>query len=224
MNQEVKKGFQNSLSVMAGYLVLGIGFGVYAQQVGFSAWIVFLMSLCLYAGSMQFVLVSLLLQKASLLTIALTTLMVNARHLFYGLSMIRTYQSKGLAQTYSIFALTDETYSLVCNEVKPFSQQKTYYTCLSGLNHLYWITGTMLGALVGKVIPFPTKGIEFSMTALFLTVFLDQWKDGKQHFAALLGVGSSIVCLFLFGKEHFLIPTMLLILLVLWMKERRDRE
>ncbi len=211
MKNSVKKAFINSLPVMAGYIVLGIGFGVLTVKNGYSILIAAAMSVFIYAGSMQFVAISLLTSGASLVTCAITTLMVNARHLFYGISMINPYKNMGKFKPYLIFALTDETYSLTCTANSCDTDFKHYAFWVSLFNHCYWITGTVVGALIGTVIPFNSAGIDFAMTALFVTVFVEQWKSTHSHFSALTGVVVSVICLLVFGTDNFLIPAMLLI-------------
>ncbi|MDY3846664.1 MAG: AzlC family ABC transporter permease [Eubacteriales bacterium] len=160
---------------------------------------------------------SLLASGASLITVALTTLMVNARHIFYGISMIDRYKNTGKRKAYLIFALTDETYSLLCNDNPdiPAEEKKNYYFFVSLFNHIYWITGSVSGAIVGSLVEFNSKGIDFVLTALFITIFLEQWLTTKKHSPAIIGVVVSAVCLVLFGTESFLIPSMLVILLLL---------
>lgn len=200
----VRESLKNSLPVMAGYLVLGAGFGMMMKAAGYGAGWAFAMSLLVYAGSMQYAAVGLLSGGASLVSVALTTLMVNARHLFYGISMLEPYRKAGAAKPYLIFALTDETYSLVC------TGKRSIRECLliSLFDQLYWVAGSTAGALLGSVVPFSTEGVDFALTALFLTVFTQQWLDNKRHFPALCGVGVSVLCLAVFGPDRFLIPAM----------------
>lgn len=205
-----------TLPVMAGYLVLGFGFGIIAAKEGYGLFWVLAMSLFIYAGSMQYVAISLLTGGASLITTALTTLTVNARHLFYGITMIEPYRQLGPAKPYQIFALTDETYSLVCTGEAPEGVDfKRYSFWVSLFNHIYWVAGSALGALAGTLIPFNTKGVDFAMTALFITVFVEQWKSTRNHIPAIVGVLASLLCLLIFGRDSFLIPSMLSISLVL---------
>ena len=216
MKKNIKHAFIKSLPVMAGYIVLGIGFGILLKKAGYGLFWSFLMSLTIYAGSMQYVAVSLLTSGASLLSVALTTLMVNARHLFYGISMIDKYEGAGKKKPYLIFSLTDETYSILCNE-EPLDKQNwhTYSLFVSLFNQSYWILGCAIGSVLGTVVTFDTAGIEFSMTALFVTVFVEQWLTTKNHLPAVIGLACSIVCLILFGASSFLIPTMISITIVL---------
>ncbi len=211
-----RKAFLTSLPVMAGYVVLGIGFGILLRNAGYGlAWSA-AMAVGIYAGSMQYVGIDLLAGGAGVLATALTTVMVNARHLFYSISMIGRYRNAGKYKPYLIFALTDETYSLLCGGDTPDEEHADLYRFLVSLfNHLYWITGCVLGSLLGAVIPFSTAGIEFSMTALFIASFTEQWIRTREHLPAVTGLCSTLACLLLFGPERFLIPAMLLITLVL---------
>lgn len=228
MKMIVKKAFKDTIPVLTGYLVLGFGFGIILKSNGYGITHAFMMSLSIYAGSMQYVAINLITGCVSLITIALTTLMVNARHLFYGISMIDKYKDTGKRRPYLIFALTDETYSLVCaGDMRgvPEEQKKDYYLLVSLFNHMYWMAGSVIGAAVGSVVSFNSEGIDFALTALFLTVFLEQWLTAKRHTPAIIGVAASVVCLTIFGSEHFLIPTMLVIALLLCVyKEERQSE
>lgn len=212
----IKTAFKDSIPVLSGYIVLGIGFGIILEKNGYGVLWAFLMSCFIYAGSMQYAGVELIATAASLPAVALTTLMVNARHLFYGISMIDKYKDSGAKKPYMIFALTDETYSLVCyNKYEDKEQMHLYCFCVSLFNQIYWVTGSMLGAVIGAVIPFDTAGVEFSMTALFVTVFVEQWLSTKNHLPAVLGIVASVLCLIVFGKDSFLIPAMIIIFLAL---------
>ncbi len=217
MKKTLHTAFISTIPVMTGYLVLGFGFGIVLKSAGYGIWLTFAMSLFIYAGAMQYVAVGLLTGGASLLTAALTTLMVNARHLFYGISMLAKYKGTGKCKPYLIFALTDETYSLLCNDPVniPAQQRTNYYFFVSALNHLYWVVGSVAGALVGTLANFNAEGIDFALTALFVTIFLEQWLSGKKYLPAITGVAVSAVCLLIFGSERFLIPAMLLIALLL---------
>ena len=212
----VKTAFVKSLPVMAGYIVLGIGFGILLGEAGFGPMWALLFSLFVFAGSMQFVGVSLISGGASVLVTALTTLMVNARHIFYSVSMYGIYKDAGRKKPALIFTLTDETYSLLCDGKTPEGEDPhTWRLLVSLFNYGYWVLGSFLGGLLGQIIPFDTTGIDFSMTALFVTVFVEQWTSTKEHRPALLGVGATVLCLVLFGQEIFLIPSMAVITLML---------
>lgn len=212
----VQQAFYSSIPVLAGYLILGMGFGILLRNAGYGVWWAAAMSLFIYAGSMQYVGVGLLSGGASLLTTVLTTVMVNARHLFYSISMIETYKNTGKVKPYLIFALTDETYSLLCDGKIPEATDGNLYRFLVSLfNHSYWVAGSILGSLLGAVLPFSTAGIEFSMTALFIASLTEQWMNTRDHVPALTGLLCTLLCLLVFGREHFLIPAMLCITLVL---------
>lgn len=221
---EIKKAFLATVPVMTGYLVLGMGFGIILKTKGYGVLWALAMSVFIYAGSMQFVALDLLTGGASLITVALTTLMVNARHLFYGISMVDKYRNTGAKKPYLIFALTDETYSLVCNDgaVKDIGNKNGYYFLVSLFDQIYWVAGCVIGSLLGSVIPFNTEGIDFALTALFITVFVEQWLDSKKHSPALIGVGASVVCLLIFGSESFLIPSMIIITALLVIIRKKE--
>lgn len=212
----LKTAFLKTIPVLTGYLFLGIGFGILLEKSGYGVLWSLAMSAFIYAGSMQYVAVGLLTSGASLLTTAFTTLMVNARHLFYGISMVEPYKDMGKRKPYLIFALTDETYSLVCSGDYPEGADPRQYCFLvSLLNQIYWVSGSVIGSLIGSLLPFNSKGIDFAMTALFVTVFVEQWKSTKNHIPALVGVLASIICLLIFGADQFLIPSMITITLLL---------
>lgn len=210
--ERIKKAFLMTVPVLTGYICLGIGFGIVLESKGFNVLWSFAMGLFIYAGSMQYVAIDLLTGGASLIATALTTLMVNARHLFYGISMIDKYKDAGKAKPYMIFSLTDETYSLVVSEE---SNDKKLYFLISLFNHCYWVAGCTLGGIIGSLLTFNTQGIDFALTALFVTVFVEQWLTTKNHLSAIIGVVSTVVCLVLFGSQYFLIPSMLVITLLL---------
>ena len=219
----VAKAFYKSLPVMAGYIVLGIGFGILLRAAGYGAGWAFAMSAFMYAGSMQFVGVGLITSGASVVTAALTTLTVNARHLFYSVSMLERYRDAGKYKPYLIFALTDETYSLLCDGKTPEGvDPHLYRTLVSAFDHGYWILGCVAGSLIGRVLPFSSEGIEFSMTALFLAAFTEQWIEKKDHLPAVTGLTVTLICLLVFGPDNFLIPSMLLITLILALLRKRE--
>lgn len=226
MKKTLSTAFSATLPVMAGYLILGFGFGIIMKANGFSTALAAAMSIFIYAGSMQYVAISLMTGGAALVTTALTTLTVNIRHLFYGISMLEKYQNAGKAKPYLIFALTDETYSLVCGELPniPPEEQVNYRFLVSILNHLYWIIGSVAGAVAGSLIQFNSQGIDFALAALFLTVFTDQWLTSKRHGPALIGLGVSVASLLLFGADRFLIPAMVIITLALCLYKKEENH
>ena len=222
-NRTIRQAFFKSIPVLAGYVVLGIGFGILMRDAGYGVLWTAAMSLFIYAGSLQYVGVGLLAGGASVLTTAITSLMVNARHLFYSISMIDKYKDAGKYKPYMIFALTDETYSLLCDGMTPSGVNTNQYRFLVSIfNHSYWVTGSIIGSLLGAVLPFSTEGIEFSMTALFVAAFTEQWLTTKDHIPALTGLICTLLSLVVFGKDNFLIPAMLLITLVLTLLRGRE--
>ena len=224
MRQTLKTAFMSTIPVLTGYLALGFGFGILLTANGFGILLAFFMSLFIYAGSMQYVAIGLLAGGAPLLTVAITTLIVNARHLFYGVSMLDKYKKIGKIKPYLIFALTDETYSLLCTDNSKIASEnkKKYYFLVSILNHSYWISGSVLGAAVGSLVDFNSEGIDFVLTALFVTIFIEQWLSTKKHIPALIGVIASVVSIIIFSSENFLIPAMLIIALLLCLYKEKD--
>lgn len=212
-----KYAFIASLPVFAGYVVLGIGFGLLLYDKGYGVLWALAMSVFIFAGSLQYVGVSMIASGVGLVACAITSLMVNLRHLFYGISMLDEYKKCGKEKGYNIFALTDETFSLVVSPKLPEDVNKRgYFFLVSLFDHSYWVLGTLIGALLGQVIPFSTEGVDFSMTALFVVVVVDQWEKASQHLSALVGFASAFVCLLIFGADNFLIPTMVCITVLLF--------
>ena len=221
MKKQFRRALVDTLPVMTGYVFLGFGFGILMQQQGFGWLWAGAMSLFIYAGSMQYVAISLLTTGAGLLTAALTAFVVNARHLFYGISMLDAYKSAGKKKPYLIFALTDETYSLVSQKQNP---DLGYCFLVSLFDHLYWISGTVLGSLAGSVLPINFEGIDFALTALFVTIFVEQWLSTKDHRPAVIGVVSTLICLLIFGSDVFLIPSMVVIAIALTTMRKTGKE
>lgn len=214
--EALRAAFPYTVPVMTGYLFLGIAYGIYMTSQGFSFWYPLLISILVYAGSMQFVAVSLLLSSFHPGYALLMTLMVNARHLFYGLSMLDKFKGTGKKKWYLVFAMSDETFSVNCGVEAPAGIDKGWFMFFIALLHQsYWVFSAFLGAMLGSVVPFDTEGIDFVMTALFVVIFLNQWKENRRHVPALTGVLASAVCLVLFGQENFIIPSMFLIFAVL---------
>ena len=217
MNRKALKAvFLDTVPVLTGYLFLGISFGILLGETGYGLPWALSMAVFMYAGSAQFLAVSLLANHTGLLSSAIAIFLLNARHIFYGISLIDTYKGTGKKKPYLIFALTDETYSLVTQNQPPEGMKhSTYCLLVSALDHLYWISGCVIGALAGNIIPISFEGIEFVLTALFVTLFVEQWLSNKNHFPAIVGVCATVLCLVIFGKEIFLIPSMVLIAVLL---------
>ena len=203
----IKHSIQKTIPVLAGYVFLGSAFGILVESQGLSIWVALFMSLFIYAGSMQFAAVSLIMNPISLIQTFILALSINARHLFYGVSMLKPFQKAGNKKYYMVFGLTDESFSLIINE----DDHLTMYQIIL-LNQIYWLIGTVLGFYFGKVIPFPTTGIEFAMTALFLVIFVDKLKE-KRYYPSFVGIVVSVVCLLIFKSQYFIIPSMIGIVL-----------
>lgn len=209
----LKAAFPHTIPIMMGFLFLGMTYGIYMNVSGFSFWYPFLMSLTIFAGSMEFVTVNLLLGAFHPLQALLMTLMINARHLFYGISMLDKYKGTGLKKLYLIFGMCDESFSINYTADIPDDEDKGWFmTWVTILNQFYWVLGATLGGIFGSFIHFNTEGLEFVMTALFVVIFLEQWLKDKNHTSAIVGLIVSVLCLVLFGKDDFIIPSMLGIL------------
>lgn len=201
-----------TLPICVGFLFLGMSYGFLMRSKGFSFVYPMLMSLFIFAGSMEFVTVNLLLSAFHPLSAFFLALMVNARHLFYGISMLDKYQSCGWKKWYLIYGMCDESFSINCTVTPPEDVDKGWFMFfVTLLNHIYWVTGATLGALLGYVIQFNTEGIEFVMTALFVVMFVNQWEEAKDHRPAIAGLLCSAVCLLVFGADNFILPAMALI-------------
>lgn len=208
-----KAALPHTLPICVGFLVLGMSYGFLMRSKGFSFVYPMLMSLFIFAGSMEFVTVDLLLSAFHPWHALALALMVNARHLFYGISMLQKYRGTGLKKLYLIYGMCDESFSINCAVSPPDVDQGWFMFFVTLLNHIYWVVGATSGALLGYLIRFDTTGIEFVMTALFVVMFLNQWKATKRHGAALAGIGCSLICLLVFGSGNFIIPAMVLIVL-----------
>lgn len=217
--------FLDTLPVLTGYLFLGAGFGILLNESGYGFWWAFFMGIFVFAGSGQYLAVSLLSGGASLISTAIATLLVNARHIFYGISLIDTYKGMGKKKPYAIFALTDETYTLVTQNQPPEGMSRhSYCFMVSLLDHIYWVIGCSLGHLAASCIPISFEGVEFVLTALFVTMFVEQWLTHKDHMPAIVGVTATALCLALFGSEIFLIPSMALIAISLIVLQKTGRR
>lgn len=212
----LKAAFPYTLPIFAGFWFLGLTYGIYMNTAGFSFLYPMFMSLTIFAGSMEFVTVNLLLGAFNPIQALLMTLMINARHLFYGISMLDKYKGLGWKKVYLIFGLCDESFSINYTADIPNGVDKGWFMFfVTLLNQIYWVTGSTLGGIFGSLITFSTEGLEFVMTAMFVVIFLEQWLKDKNHLPALMGIGTSVICLLALGAESFIIPSMLLILAAL---------
>jgi len=217
----IKESFILTIPVMLGYISVGMAFGLLFQSTGLNMGWGFLMSLLIYAGSMQFISIELFQESMGFLQIAIITFFVNMRHMFYGFSFIDKFNQMKGKKAYMIFSLTDETYSLLCAlKAENTKESHLLFFLIAAFNQFYWLIGTAIGILAGTLITFDTTGIEFAMTALFLVIFIEQWKSTKQHQPALIGIGASMIAMMMFGADNMILPTMALILIVLTLMRR----
>lgn len=211
-----KAALPYTLPICIGFIVLGMSYGFLMRSKGFPLIYPMLMSLFIFAGSMEFVTVNLLLSDFNPLHVFFLTLMVNARHIFYGISMLDKYKNCGWKKPYLIFGMCDETFTVNCAVTPPEDVDKGWFMFfVTLLNQIYWVSGATLGALLGYIIHFDASGIEFVMTALFVVMFINQWEETKEHTPALMGLGCTLLCLVIFGSSNFIIPAMILIVLCL---------
>jgi len=216
MKKAAAAAFPNTLPIFAGFTFLGIAYGIYMRSLGFSAIYPSLMSLTIFAGSMEFVAANLLTGAFHPLNALFLTLMVNARHIFYGISMLDKYNGTGKKKWYLIFGMCDESFSINCTTDIPEGIDEGWFMFfVTAFNQMYWFLGATIGGVFGSLIQFNTKGIDFVMTALFIVIFISQWQKEKIHDSAVYGVGFSAVCLMIFGESRFIIASMLSILIIL---------
>ena len=219
-DQTIKRAFRcafpHTIPIFAGFWFLGLTYGIYMNVSGFSFWYPMLMSLTVFAGSIEFVTVDLLLGAFHPLQALVMTLMINARHLFYGLSMLDKYRGTGRKKLYLIFGMCDESFSINYTAKIPADVDRGWFMFfVTLLNHFYWFFGATLGGIFGSLLHFNTEGLDFVMTAMFVVIFMEQWLKEKRHASALLGIGLSLLCLLVFGPGDFIIPAMLAILAAL---------
>ena len=211
-----RAAFPHTLPILAGFLFLGMAYGILVHSKGFGWPWTLLMCTTIFAGSMEFVTVGLLAGAFHPAYAYFLTLMVNARHLFYGISMLDKYRGAGWKKFFLVFGMCDETFSVNCSVEPPEGVDAGWFRLfVTWLNYLYWVCGAMLGSLAGAFVPFDTTGIDFAMSALFVVIFLNQWMEAREHRPALIGLGASLVCLAVFGADRFILPAMALILLLL---------
>lgn len=211
-----KAAFPHTIPIFAGFWFLGMTYGIYMNVSGFPFWYPMLMSLTIFAGSVEFVAVNLLLGAFNPFQALAMTLMINARHLFYGLSMLDKYRGNGWKDFYLIFGMCDESFSINYTARIPEGIDRGWFMFfVTLLNHFYWFFGAALGGIFGSLIRFDTEGLDFVMTAMFVVIFMEQWMKEKEHVSSLVGVGVTLLCLVAFGADRFLIPAMAVILGVL---------
>lgn len=216
-----RAAFPHTLPILAGFLFLGATYGVYMTQSGFPFWYPMLTSALVFGGSLEFVIVNLLLGAFNPLQAFIMALMVQARHLFYGISMLDRYRDLGKKKPYLIFGLCDETFSVVCSaEVPPDVDRGWFMFFVTALDQFYWFAGATIGAIFGTLISFNTQGLDFAMTAMFIVIFIEQWRKDSRHISALVGTLCSVAALWIFGADDFLLPAMAAILAMLTLLRR----
>lgn len=219
----LKAAFPHTLPVLTGYLFLGIAYGIIMDSKGYGAGWTFLMSLIVYAGSAQYVAVTFLTSVFNPVYALLLTIMVNARHIFYGISMLQKYEGTGRFKPYLVFGLTDETFSIACATEPPADvDRRWFYFFITLLDHAYWVIGSVAGALIGSLVRFDTRGLDFVLTALFVVIFIGQWRSQRDHSPAIVGVGCSLASLLVFGPDRFILPAMAAIIIALSLLRQRE--
>ena len=213
--ESIRYAFIKSIPVLCSYIFLGMAFGILMQQAGYAWYYAVMASVVVYTGAFQFVLTSLLPAGTPILAIAATALFMNSRQTFYALSYVDHFNQMGRKKLFMIHSLTDETFAVNYTlDLPPEDKRKVMYP-LAIMCHCYWICGSLLGALIGQLIPFSTDGIDFCMTALFVIIFVDQWEKSTQHFPALLGLGVAVACLLIFGEGQFILPSLVIVSAIL---------
>lgn len=217
----LRVAFPNTIPIMTGFFFLGVSYGITMSIKGFAFWYPTVMALTIFGGSLEFVAVEMLLAAFDPLQALIMALMIQARHLFYGIAMLDKYKGLGWKRIYLIFGLCDETFSINCTARIPEEVDKGWvYFWVTLLNQSYWVIAATVGGLLGNVLPFNTKGLDFVMTAMFVVIFMEQWFKEKKHYTALVGGVSALACLLIFGADSFMIPTMLSILIMLTLFRR----
>lgn len=217
-----KLAFVKSLPIMCSYFFLGAAYGIMMEETGFPWYVALLLSMTVYTGAFQFVLITFLSTGASLLTIAITALLMNSRQSFYSLTFLNDFKRMGKRKLYMIHSLTDETYAVNCTLELPRKEKEDTMFGVALLSHCYWMAATVAGAVLGQLIPFELEGIDFCMTALFVIIFMDQWKKASSHIPALAGHTCGIVCLMIFGQSSFILPALLLVSGILFFAGRKE--
>ena len=212
----LKAAFPHTIPIFAGFWFLGLAYGIYMNVSGFSFVYPMLMSLTIFGGSLEFVAVTMLLAPFAPVQTFIMTLLIQARHLFYGISMLDKFKDMGWKRFYLIFGMCDETFSINYTADIPEDVDKGWFMFfVTLLNHMYWFTGATIGGLVGSLLTFNTEGLDFVMTAMFVVIFLEQFRKEKKPYTAMIGLGSALVCLIIFGANSFMIPAMICILALL---------
>lgn len=220
----LKLSFLKSVPILCSYVFVSMAYGMMMEEAGFHWYWSLFVSMTVYTGAFQFLLITFLSSGASVLTIALTAFFMNSRQTFYSLTFVNDFKKMGKRLPYMIHTMTDETYAINCSLTLPEKEKEDVMFYVAFLSRCYWMAGAILGGVLGQVLPFDFEGIDFCMTALFVIIFLDQWEHAVSHRPALLGIGAGILCLFLFGAQNFMLPALLLTSGILFLGIWRQRS
>ena len=218
----LKTAFVKSIPIFCSYVFVSMAYGMMMASAGFPWYDSLLVSLTVYTGAFQFVLITFLSSGASLITIALTALLMNSRQSFYSITFLKEFKQMGRRKLYMIHTMTDETYAVNCTLDLPKKEKEDTMFLVALFSRCYWIVGSVLGGILGQIIPFDLTGLEFCMTALFLIIFIDQWEKAEKHTLALTGLGIGVICLLIFGENRFMLPALLIVSALLLLFQRKE--
>lgn len=218
----LKTAFVKSIPIFCSYVFVSMAYGMMMASAGFPWYDSLLVSLTVYTGAFQFVLITFLSSGASLITIALTALLMNSRQSFYSITFQKEFKQMGRRKLYMIHTMTDETYAVNCTLDLPKKEKEDTMFLVALFSRCYWIVGSVLGGILGQIIPFDLTGLDFCMTALFLIIFIDQWEKAEKHTPALTGLGIGVICLLIFGENRFMLPALLIVSALLLLFQRRE--
>ena len=218
----LKTAFLKSIPIFCSYVFVSMAYGMMMASAGFPWYDSLLVSLTVYTGAFQFVLITFLSSGASLITIALTALLMNSRQSFYSITFLKEFKQMGRRKLYMIHTMTDETYAVNCTLDLPKKEKEDTMFLVALFSRCYWIVGSVLGDILGQIIPFDLTGLDFCMTALFLIIFIDQWEKAEKHTLALTGLGIGVICLLIFGENRFMLPALLIVSALLLLFQRKE--
>ncbi|MCI7538917.1 AzlC family ABC transporter permease [Fusicatenibacter saccharivorans] len=218
----LKTAFVKSIPIFCSYVFVSMAYGMMMASAGFPWYDSLLVSLTVYTGAFQFVLIKFLSSGASLITIALTALLMNSRQSFYSITFLKEFKQMGRRKLYMIHTMTDETYAVNCTLDLPKKEKEDTMFLVALFSRCYWIVGSVLGGILGQIIPFDLTGLDFCMTALFLIIFIDQWEKAEKHTPALTGLGTGVICLLIFGENRFMLPALLIVSALLLLFQRKE--
>lgn len=218
----LKTAFVKSIPIFCSYVFVSMAYGMMMASAGFPWYDSLLVSLTVYTGAFQFVLITFLSSGASLITIALTALLMNSRQSFYSITFLKEFKQMGRRKLYMIHTMTDETYAVNCTLDLPKKEKEDTMFLVALFSRCYWIVGSVLGGILGQIIPFDLTGLDFCMTALFLIIFIDQWERAEKHTPALTGLGIGVICLLIFGENRFMLPALLIVSALLLLFQRKE--